>query len=131
MKRFILRGTPVLLLLALAFTLAGCGTSSPATDSSAPNEVSMTNHDFSKQSVSINAGTVVHFVNPGSGSSLHILCLGQNSRCSDNGSGPQELRGSGFTLNEGQTKDVVFATAGTYQVTCSIHPGMNVTITVA
>ena len=131
MKRFILTTAPALLLIVLAFALAGCGTSSPTTNSAVPNEVDMTYHDFSKQSVSVKAGTAVHFVNPGSGSSMHILCLGQNGRCSDTSNGPQDLRGSGFTLNEGQTKDVIFTTAGTYQVTCSIHPDMNVTITVS
>ena len=47
-----------------------------------------------------------------------------------NAKGPQDLTGQGFTIQPGQSHNVRFDTAGTYPITCTIHPGMNLTVTV-
>ena len=121
-KRFTLLALP--LLVALSFLLAGCG--SPSGTS-----VKMSIADFENTSYSAKVGEAVHFVNPASGA-LHVLCIGQGGACEAGASGPTELtRAEGFTIDPGQTKDITFAAAGTYKITCTVHPQMNTTITVS
>jgi plastocyanin len=119
------------LLLLMALVLFGCGkqpggntsnTSTPA------GTVQMTGNNFVQHSVTIKAGQAVHFDDSNGG--LHIICLGKDQVCDKTAQGPQEVMGDGFTIQPGQTKDVVFPTAGTYQITCSVHPDMNLTVTV-
>jgi plastocyanin len=110
----------------LLFVLAACGQSTATS-----NEVSMAESDFSATSVAIKAGQVVHFTDPVGVGATHIICLGSDGNCDTAASGPQALEGGGFTINAGDPpKDVLFPTAGTYKITCSIHPSMNLTVTV-
>lgn len=129
MKRLTLALAPLLLLLALSLAFAGCGTSSAPTPAT-PNEVILTGSDFAQHNVTIKAGTAVHFNDPSGSGGMHVICLGQNGQCTKGASGPQALQGPGFTINAGEAKDVTFASAGTYHVTCSIHPAMNLAVTV-
>jgi plastocyanin len=117
----------VLLLMLLAlFALAACGQSA-----SASNEVSMAASDFSATIITIKAGQAVHFTDPAGIGATHIVCLGSDGNCSATAQGPQALEGDGFTINAGDPpKDVPFTTPGTYHITCSIHPSMNLTVTV-
>lgn len=118
-------GSLSLLLLALLLTLAACGQNIAA----APNEVSMVASDFSTTSITIKAGQAVHFTDPAGTGAMHTVCLGTNGICDSAANGPQALQGNGFTINSGDpAKDVVFDTAGTYKITCSIHPAMNLTV---
>ena len=91
----------------------------------------MAESDFSATSVSIKAGQAVHFTDPAGVGATHIICLGSDGNCDTTASGPQTLEGNGFTINAGDPpKDVTFSTPGTYKITCSIHPSMNLTVTV-
>jgi plastocyanin len=115
---------PLALLALLALAACGQGTA-------APNEVSMAGSDFSMTSVTIKAGQSVHFTDPAGVGATHIVCLGNEGNCDSAAQGPQTLEGSGFTINAGDPpKDVTFTTAGTYKITCSLHPSMNLTVTV-
>ena len=115
---------PLVLLALLA--LAACGQGATAA-----NEVSMAGSDFSMTSVTIKAGQSVHFTDPAGVGATHIVCLGNEGNCDSAAQGPQALEGSGFTINAGDPpKDVTFTTAGTYKITCSLHPSMNLTVTV-
>lgn len=118
-----IRGAFAVLLL---FALAACGQSAATS-----NEVSMAESDFSATSVSIKAGQAVHFTDPAGVGATHIICLGSDGNCDTTASGPQTLEGTGFTIDAGDPpKDVTFSTPGTYKITCSIHPSMNLTVTV-
>ena len=122
------------LLLVLALGVAACGKSAgngnnPGT-STPSNQVTMDATDFVNNAVTIKAGQSVHFDDPGDSGGTHIICSGLNGQCDNSSSAPKDLQGSGFTINAGQTKDVTFPTAGTYKITCSIHPDMNLTVTV-
>lgn len=120
-----IRGAFAVLVL-LVFALAACGQSAATS-----NEVSMAESDFSATSVSIKAGQAVHFTDPAGVGATHIICLGSDGNCDTTASGPQTLEGNGFTINAGDPpKDVPFPTPGTYKITCSIHPSMNLTVTV-
>ena len=117
---------PLLLLLALALAACGGATTNP----NAPaNEVDMGSANFVQTSRTISTGESIHFVDEQSGT-MHILCIGRDERCDPNANGPQALTGQGFTIQPGQTQDVRFDTAGTYPITCTIHPHMNLTVTV-
>ncbi|HEY7339476.1 MAG TPA: plastocyanin/azurin family copper-binding protein [Ktedonobacterales bacterium] len=115
-----------LALLILMLGLAACDQGSTA-----PNEVSMSAGDFSTTSVTIKAGQAVHFTDPAGIGGPHTICLGANGACDETAQGPLALTGDGFTMNPGDpAKDVTFDTPGTYKITCSIHPAMNLTVVV-
>ncbi|HJT57862.1 MAG TPA: hypothetical protein VJ761_15275 [Ktedonobacteraceae bacterium] len=94
-----------------------------------PPEVDLTAHGFSQASITIVEGDTVHFVNSSTGTT-QMLCLGEDKVCSRYAIDPPALRGPGLQIAPGQTKDVVFTLEGTYQVTSTTIPGMNLTITV-
>jgi plastocyanin len=115
---------PLLLVLALA---AGCGGTS---GSSAANEVRMNAADFEQTTITIKAGTALHLADEQSGTT-HLLCLGKDGQCDPSAQGPTQLSSSNpLEVDPGQTKDITFDTPGTYAITCTIHPGMELTVTV-
>jgi len=104
--------------------LAGCG-AAPA------NEVDMGVAAFKQDSVTIKARQPVHFVDPANSGGTHVICVGQGLQCVPQPGAPAELNTtSGITFEPGDTKDIVFATPGTYQIVCTIHPGMVVSVVV-
>jgi plastocyanin len=94
-----------------------------------PPEVDLTPHGFSQTSITIQAGDTVHFVNPSTGVT-QMLCLGEDKICSRYAFDPPALKGPGLRIAPGQAADVVFTLEGTYNVTSTTMPGMNLTITV-
>lgn len=116
------------LLAFLALGLAACGQSS-APASAAANQVDMGVNNFVQTNVTLGTGQSVHFVDQQSGA-MHVLCIGKNGQCITNAKGPQELIGQGITIQPGQSQDVRFDTAGTYTVTCPLHPDMNLSVTI-
>lgn len=119
---------PLLVILTLA--LAACGSSSGASGANTPaNEVDMGATTFVQTSVTISTGQSVHFVDQQSGTT-HILCVGKDGHCDSSATAPQDLASPGLTIQPGQSHDVRFDTAGTYTVTCTIHPNMNVSVNV-
>jgi plastocyanin len=117
-----------LLLLVLTLALAACGGASSNPNAPA-NEVDMGPASFVQTSRTISTGESIHFVDDQSGT-MHIVCIGKDGRCDPNGTGPQALTGQGFTIQPGQSQDVRFDTAGTFPITCTIHPNMNMVVTV-
>ncbi len=114
----------ILSVAVLAMWLAGCG-GTPS------NEVDMGVAAFQQTSVSIKAGQAVHFVDPASGGT-HIICVGEGVKCVPQSGAPAELNtADGLSFNTGDSRDIVFPTAGTYHVVCIIHPGMEVVVTVS
>jgi len=109
----------------LALT-AGCGGSASDTV-----EVDMGIATFAQDSVTVKAGQAVRFVDPDYGGGVHVLCVGKDLKCVSQPGTPAGLDGAdGVTFNPGDTRDIVFATAGSYDVVCTIHPGMVVTVIV-
>jgi plastocyanin len=125
MKRSAVVALPLLLLVVVA---AGCGKPSSPTSSGGGNTVGMGASNFEVSSITIKAGQSVHFDDSSGG--YHVICLGTDQACDQTATGPAELMGQGFVINAPQTKDVVFADAGTFKVTCTVHPNMNLTVTV-
>lgn len=123
-KRLSVVGGGLFAALLVVVLLAGCG-GSPA------NQVEMGVAAFQQSSVSIKAGEAVHFVDPASGGT-HIICVGEGVKCVPTNGAPADLNtADGMMFNTGDTRDIVFPTAGTYHVVCIIHPGMEVTVNVS
>ena len=131
MKKLALLVLPLLLLGALA--ASGCG-KTPGGANTGPSgpvdHVEMDATNFAVSAVTIKAGVPFKFVDPTDTGGLHIICTGHNGKCIANADAPTELADPGFTINPGDTKTVTFDKPGTYQVACTVHPDMNLTITV-
>ena len=130
MKKAVVLVVPLLLILALAITGCGKSAGNGGGDEYTTPDVTMGQTDFTHHALTITAGTTVNFMTESSGST-HILCIGENGSCQSGAQGPSELTAAnGMQVDPGQTKQVKFDTAGTYKVTCTIHPNMNLTVTV-
>ena len=94
-----------------------------------PPEVDLTARGFSQTSITIMEGDTVNFVDPSSGVT-QMLCLGQDRVCSRYAFDPPALKGPGLKIAPGQSESVSFTLEGTYQVTSTTMPGLNLTVTV-
>jgi plastocyanin len=92
--------------------------------------VSLGAGSFVPTSVTISAGQAVRFVDPASGGGTHKLCLGSGGACDDAAQDPVELVAPGLSLAPGATQSVSFLHPGSYVVTCTIHPSMQLTVSV-
>ena len=114
------------LLAALMLTLAACGgggtaSSAPANDGGGGSDtgetVSLSGGQFSPSTLTIPVGTTVTFTD----STGHTVTEGSDGLAVDDP-----------IVDEAGGSDVVvtFDEAGTFDITCKIHPNMNMTITV-
>jgi plastocyanin len=123
------RALPVVgVLLPLVIGLAACGgggaTSAPAASQGGGTgggdtgeTVSMANTQFSPSELTIAPGTTVTFTN----TSGHTVTEGSNG---------EAVADPIVDEQGGADVTVTFEEPGTYQITCKIHPSMNMTITV-
>lgn len=92
-----------------------------------PNTVGMTFMDFSKDFVWLHPGDRLILVN--SSRNIHVIGPGQNGQI------VSRVRGEPLTGFHQMETNAVYSTGpwltpGTYYVTCSIHPMMNLTVVV-
>jgi plastocyanin len=114
-------GLAVLLVLLAACSMsAGSGSAT----------ISLGASSFSgTTSVTSKAGESVTFDDSSGGT--HHLVTGTNGQFTAAAGAPSDFStSSGLDLATGDKKAVTFPTAGTYQITCTIHPSMQATITV-
>jgi len=112
-------------LFALTLVLAACssdgGASSEPTDGGGGGgggeTVSMANTQFTPSTLTIQAGTTVTFTD----TSGHTVTEGTDGQPVDDPIVDEQ---------GGSDIDVTFDEPGTYNITCKIHPSMNMTITV-
>jgi plastocyanin len=105
-------------IVAALLVLPGCG-------GPAANEVDTRLVTFARSSITINHGEAVRFVSSAQSGGVHVLCVGQGLTCVPQAGAPAELNTStGLDIEPGSEHDIVFPTAGTYQVVCTIHPNM-------
>jgi plastocyanin len=128
---------PIVAVFILGFVLVGCGKvvggHQPTASTACTNgEVEMASVTFVQTTCTIKAGDAVKFVDPSGTGNFHLLCFGRDQQCTPNADGPTELNASGgVSFNAGDApKSYTFTKPGTYEVTCTVHPNMNVTITV-
>ena len=139
MKKVALASIPLLLILALV--IAGCGKQPGGTGSNTgggtgpADTIGMDAQNFTTGSgtqttLTVKAGTPVHFDDSITGGGYHIICIGKQPTCDASGDGPAELYGKGVTFQNGDKKDFTFTKAGTYNIICTVHSNMVLTLTV-
>jgi plastocyanin len=132
MKKSVLAIPVVLLMVALV--LFGCGKVPGVHNNTGPSvsetTVQMNPTNFVQTTRTIKVGQSLLFDDTVGGGGLHIICLGNDQVCDSSAQGPTDLMSGGFTINPGATKSVTFSAAGTYKITCTVHPNMNLTVTV-
>ena len=84
---------------------------------------------FVPHTIEIPEGETIRFVNQSS-TITQTLCLGTNQHCDSNLLLPRGLINPGIQIFPGQSKDVVFDTFGTFTITSTAAPGINLTVTV-
>ena len=131
-----MRKFALLFLFTATLALAACGGGGNAGGGGGGGggaaTITMGQFSFSgNTSVSITAGQSVTFDDPASGGGVHELVTGSNGTFSAAAGAPSDFSSAdGLDFNPGDSKAVIFATAGTYKITCKIHPSMEATITV-
>jgi plastocyanin len=134
-----MRKTPLALLVLSIFLLgfAACGTSNSASGSGGGGSSSSaagaaTIHmgfgQFIDTSATVKAGQAVTFDD--SNGSQHNLVTGNNGTFTQETGAPSEFVSGGIAFSAGQVTTITFPTAGTYMITCTIHPSMEATVTV-
>lgn len=96
--------------------------------SSGAATITMSAFSFSgNTSVTIKAGQGITFTSAGT----HDLVIGMRGQFSAQNGAPSELNSNqGVMFSPGDSKTIVFPHAGTFAITCTFHPSMQVTITV-
>lgn len=115
------------LSLVLAFGLAACGiiAKSPA-PVPAPVNVEIGSGAFAFRNQTVRAGVATLFVN--NADVVYTVCLGRDGRCDGSAQGPKDIIAPGYPINPAATHLVTFDQPGTYAITCSGQPQMNMTL---
>jgi plastocyanin len=121
------RTTLATMLATMTILLAACGGATESTPAAADGDgdggasagetVSMANNQFSPSTLTVAAGTTVTFTDTAS----HTVTEGTDGTAVDD---PLVDEQGGADI------PVTFDEPGTYNITCTIHPEMNMTITV-
>ncbi|HEV2472265.1 MAG TPA: hypothetical protein VGS41_06340 [Chthonomonadales bacterium] len=91
-------------------------------------EVDVTTSGFARSTVEITEGETIHIVNQSN--VMQTICLGQDRTCDTSAVAPVVLKSPGIRLAPGASVDVVFELYGSYAVTSTSAPGVNLQITV-
>jgi plastocyanin len=109
----------------------------PPTATAAPTaasgaaKISMGAASFTHNTATVKAGQAVTFDDPSASGGTHILVTGHGGTFTAEAGAPSEFAtASGVSFSPGDSKSIVFPTAGTYTITCTIHASMQATITV-
>lgn len=91
-------------------------------------ELDLTSRGFSINTVEINEGEPIHFVNQSN--VTQVLCRGVDRLCDIHAVAPKALIMPGIQLKPGDTITVVFEQFGTYNITSTNTAGVNLKVTV-
>jgi plastocyanin len=138
-----MRKLVISLLFAIPLVVAACGATASGTGGAAPgtaggpsaggSTVTMNAINFlpNNSAVTIKAGQAITFVDPAASGGLHFLVTGTNGTLTKQAGGPPVLSTQmGMQIMAGDTKVVTFPSAGTFMITCTIHPYMELAVTV-
>lgn len=116
-------------VVLLALAIAACGTGSGGAGATG-STLSLGASSFTGATdITITAGQSVTFDDSSGGT--HDLVTGTNGQFTAATGAPNEFSTKdGLDLSAGDKKTITFANAGTYQITCTIHPSMQAKITV-
>lgn len=141
MKKLMFAVVPLALTLTLALgacgkPAAGGGPGTGSTTGAAgggcttSQTITLTVDNFASSCYTVSANQPVTFDDPSASGGIHIICTGQDAKCDSQAGAPSELSAPGFQIQPGQQHKVTFTTAGTYKIACTVHPAMNLTLTV-
>ncbi|HEY7094552.1 MAG TPA: plastocyanin/azurin family copper-binding protein [Ktedonobacterales bacterium] len=133
MRRFVVIASFFALLTGALAACAGgpdYGESNGGGSSGGGSTLSMSSSGFSgATSITVTAGQAVTFDDSSGGT--HDLVTGTSGQFTAETGAPDEFSTKeGLDLSAGDKKTVTFNTAGTYHITCTIHPSMQATVTV-
>ncbi len=118
-----------LVYIVLFCFLAACGFAKATTNN--PHAVGMTGSGFDKASITVPKGSTITFVDNSDTGGLHILVIGQNAQSQSENGAPDFGGTSGKRMNPGDVwTSPPWTKPGVYHVTCTIHPAMNLSVTV-
>ncbi|MHB8597085.1 MAG: cupredoxin domain-containing protein [Ktedonobacteraceae bacterium] len=127
MKKFALF---IMLAVILTFVIA-CGGTSSSVGSNNPNTVRLEGQSFATSSITISKGSTITFLDDPNNGALHILVIGQNGQQVSEQGAPDFGGVAGQRVDIGDTWTTPpWNTTGTYHVACTVHPLMNLTVTV-
>jgi plastocyanin len=119
------------LACAAALCLSGCGGASTA-QAHQPNTIELLGQTFSPTSINIKKGQTITFDDNNSNPGVHILVVGRNGESESEPGAPFFGGGAGHRTDVGSVWTTgAWNRPGTYHVTCTVHPRMNLTITVS
>ncbi len=120
----------VALFALLLGVLVACGAKT-APHITGPNVVVMTTGTFMTDHITIAAGDKLIFVNDADTAARHILAIGTNGDLHSQAGAPNFGGAAGVNVGQGAAwTSPAWTTVGTYHITCTIHPMMNLTVTV-
>ena len=122
----------ILIFVAMLITLlVACGQGNSTGSSNNPNTVRTEGGVFNTSAISIKKGDTITFYDDVDNGGLHILVTGQGA-VSDTENGAPDFGGTaGHRIDVGESWTTQpWTTAGIYHVTCTVHPNMNLTVTV-
>ena len=124
-----MRKLALVFILTAALALAACG-GGPSSGGSNGSTITMGGSSFTgTTSITVKAGDSVTFDDSNGGT--HQLVIGTGGQFAAATGAPSELNSdSGVMFNFGDKKTITFANAGTFSITCKIHPSMQATVTV-
>jgi len=110
--------------------LAGCAHPAPTGGPVAPDAVGMSLLAFEPAARTVPVGTRIEFVNGGS-RAVHVLVPGEDAQRRAQAGVPSFGGAYGHRSEVGDHwRTPAWTTPGTYRVTCTLHPSMNLTVTV-
>ena len=118
-----LLGIPLLFIIAFALVIVAYNTFHKAP------EVDMMTTGFVPQKIEITEGEAIHFVNRSS-TITQVICLGSNQHCDPYAALPRGLKNPGIRIAPDQAGEALFDFYGTFHITSTAVPGMNLTVTV-
>lgn len=118
-----------LVCLALVCFLAACGVAKATTNN--PHAVGMLGAGFDKSSITIPKGSTITFVDNSDTGGLHILVIGKDGQPQAEKGAPDFGGTQGKRMNPGDVwTSPPWTNPGVYHVACTIHPDMNLSVTV-
>jgi plastocyanin len=141
MKKVLFAIVPLALMLTLALGAcgkpaagggpgAGTGSTGSGGGCTTSQTIELTVDNFASSCYTVKANQPVTFDDPSSTGGVHIICTGAQAKCAAEAGAPTDLSAPGFQIQPGQTHQVTFATPGTYHIACTVHPAMDMTLTV-
>ena len=121
----------IMAIVAITITLLVACTGTSAPKSNNPNTVMEEGQAFGVSSITIKKGSTISFVDDPNNGGLHILVIGQSAQQESEPGAPSFGNASGIRMDIGDLWTTApWNTAGTYHVTCTVHPPMNLTVIV-